>query len=217
MVVTLYYMPGSSPCRAVLLGAKHFGVEMELKLVNLMAGEHMTPEFLAMNPQHTIPTVDDNGFYLTDSRATLQYFANQYGSDESAYPKDPKERYQVDKLLQFDAGVLYDRFGAVFYPIMFSKAKLDAEKVKKLDEALGFLETFLGDNKYATGDNLTIADLAFAATLATIESVGHDTSAFEKVNTYFNRLKEDVQGYAELNQQGADQFGQWFRSMTTEG
>jgi hypothetical protein len=41
-----YYLPGSAPCRAVMMTAKAVGVELNLKLTNLMAGEHMKPEFL---------------------------------------------------------------------------------------------------------------------------------------------------------------------------
>lgn len=41
-----YYLPGSAPCRAVQMTAAAVGVELNLKLTNLMAGEHMKPEFL---------------------------------------------------------------------------------------------------------------------------------------------------------------------------
>jgi glutathione S-transferase len=46
MTIDLYYVPGSAPCRTVLLAAKAIGVDLNLKLTNLMAGEHLKPEFL---------------------------------------------------------------------------------------------------------------------------------------------------------------------------
>lgn len=46
MGLDFYYLPGSAPCRAVLMTAKAVGVDLNLKLVNLMAGEHLTPEYL---------------------------------------------------------------------------------------------------------------------------------------------------------------------------
>jgi len=64
-----------------------------------------------MNIQHTIPTMDDNGFYMNESRAMLQYLANKYSKDDSLYPKDPKQRAIVDMRLMFDQGTLYHRFG----------------------------------------------------------------------------------------------------------
>jgi glutathione S-transferase len=46
MTIDFYYVPASAPCRTVLLAAKALGVDMNLKLTNLMAGEHLKPEFL---------------------------------------------------------------------------------------------------------------------------------------------------------------------------
>ena len=42
--------------------AECLGIEYTFKEVNLMKGEHMTPEYLKINPQHNIPTVID-GYY----------------------------------------------------------------------------------------------------------------------------------------------------------
>lgn len=59
MPVDLYYHPFSPPSRAVVLMAKAVGVDLNLKKIDILAGEHMKPEFLAINPQHTIPTLVD--------------------------------------------------------------------------------------------------------------------------------------------------------------
>lgn len=46
MPIDFYYVGGSAPCRSVLLAAKAVGVDLNLKTVDLMKGEQMTPEFL---------------------------------------------------------------------------------------------------------------------------------------------------------------------------
>lgn len=115
MPIDLYYMDASAPCRSVMMTAKVLGVELNLKFLNLMSGEHMKPEFLKINPQHNVPTIDDNGFYLNESRAICAYLVNQYGKDDKLYPKDPKVRAKVDQRLYFDMGVFYYRFGQVYY------------------------------------------------------------------------------------------------------
>uniref|UniRef100_T1GRU6 GST N-terminal domain-containing protein n=1 Tax=Megaselia scalaris TaxID=36166 RepID=T1GRU6_MEGSC len=93
----LYYLPGSAPCRSVLMTAKAVGVELNLKRLDLSSGEQMKPEFLKINPQHTIPTLVDKDFVLWESRAILGYLADQYGKDESLYPKDPKRRALINQ------------------------------------------------------------------------------------------------------------------------
>lgn len=64
MTPVLYYLPPSPPCRAVLLLARMIGVELEYKMLNVMEGEQLKPEFVELNPQHTIPTLDDHGLVL---------------------------------------------------------------------------------------------------------------------------------------------------------
>lgn len=54
MGLDFYYIPGSAPCRAVLMTAKAVGVELNLKLTNLMAGDHLKPEFIAVSLNYFI-------------------------------------------------------------------------------------------------------------------------------------------------------------------
>lgn len=64
-----------------------------------------------MNPQHTIPLLDDDGYFLADSHAINAYLVGKYGKDDSLYPKDLKKRGKVDERLHFDNGTLLNRLG----------------------------------------------------------------------------------------------------------
>ncbi|KAK9887090.1 hypothetical protein WA026_020034 [Henosepilachna vigintioctopunctata] len=97
----LYGSLASPPTRAVIMTAEELGIKFELKACNLIEGEQFTPEFLRMNPSHTVPTLDDDGFYLFESGAIMTYLVNKYGKDDSLYPKDIKKRATVDQLLNF--------------------------------------------------------------------------------------------------------------------
>ncbi|XP_053683085.1 glutathione S-transferase 1 isoform X2 [Sabethes cyaneus] len=200
-----YYLPGSAPCRAVQMAAAAVGVELNLKLTDLMAGEHLKPSFLKLNPQHTIPTLVDGDFSLWESRAILGYLVEKYGKDDKLYPKDPQKRAVVNQRLYFDMGTLYQRFADYWYPQIFAKQPANPENLKKMDEAVGFLNTFLEGQQYAAGDELTIADLSFAATIATYEVAGFDFSKYPNVQAWLDRCKKNAPGY-DVNQAGADEF-----------
>lgn len=49
MSIDLYHAPGSAPCHAVRLVAAALGVDLNLKMTSLQAGEHLKPEFLKVN------------------------------------------------------------------------------------------------------------------------------------------------------------------------
>lgn len=46
MAPVLHYIPPSPPCRAVLLLGRMLNINFDLKVVNLMEGEHMKPEYI---------------------------------------------------------------------------------------------------------------------------------------------------------------------------
>jgi hypothetical protein len=53
---------------------------------------------------------NSNSEFYFHSRAILAYLANQYGKDDTLYPKDAKKRAIVDQRLYFDIGSLYQGF-----------------------------------------------------------------------------------------------------------
>lgn len=138
MPVDLYSMAPSAPCRSVLMTAKALGVDVNVKPVNLFAGEHMTPEFLKLNPQHNVPTIDDDGFVLNESRAICTYLVRKYGKDDSLYPKDVQKRALVDQRLYFDMGSFYDKFAKVYVSIWPFRPSL--QHIHPLDICLGRFE-----------------------------------------------------------------------------
>ncbi|KAJ9598046.1 hypothetical protein L9F63_026849, partial [Diploptera punctata] len=208
MTIDFYYLPGSAPCRSVLLTAKAVGVDLNLKLTNLMAGEHLTPEFIKMNPQHTIPTLNDNGFCLWESKSSfLGYLVDQYAKDDSLYPKDPQEASSGRSKAVFRYWEHCTRdLGITIYPIYFAKAPADPEKMKKIEESYQFLDKFLEGQEFVAGNSLTIADLAIVSSVSTAEIVGFDITRYPNVTKWFEKMKKVVPGYDEINHKGCLEF-----------
>lgn len=205
-----YYLPGSAPCRSVIMTAKALGLTLNKKTLNLMAGEQMKPEFLKLNPQHTIPTLVDGDFSIWESRAIMTYLADKYGKTDSLYPKCPKERAVVNQRLYFDMGTLYQSFAEYYYPQIFAKAPADPEKFKKIETAFDFLNTFLEGHAYVAGDNLTLADLAILSTVSTFEVAGFDFSKYSNVAKWYANAKNVAPGWDE-NWQGCMEFKKFFK------
>ncbi|XP_047106760.1 glutathione S-transferase D5-like [Schistocerca piceifrons] len=100
--LTLYVSPLSAPCRLVRLVAGIVGVDLKIVNVNDLAKDLKTPEMLKKNPQHTVPTLEDNGVYIAESRAIAMYLISKYGKNDALYPKDVNRRVLVDQRLFFD-------------------------------------------------------------------------------------------------------------------
>ncbi|XP_018560768.1 glutathione S-transferase 1-1-like [Anoplophora glabripennis] len=165
MSVGLYYTPGSSLCRTVLLAAKAIGVDLNLKLLDIAGGEQLKPQFIKFNPQPTIPTLVDNYFVVWESRAIITYLQNKYGRNDSLYPKEPKKRAIVDQRLYFDMD-LFSRFHQVYNPKTLAAGHPDPEIVKSANEGLESSDTFLNKSEFVAGDQLTLADLAIVTQIS---------------------------------------------------
>ncbi|KAH8382062.1 hypothetical protein KR009_001642, partial [Drosophila setifemur] len=192
-----YYSPGSSGCRTVLMTAKALGVELNKKYLNTREGEQLKPEFVKLNPQHTIPTLVDNGFSIWESRAIAIYLVEKYGKDDSLFPKDPKKQAVVNQRLQFDMGTLYDSFANYYYPLFRTGQPGTPEDFKKIETAVGFLNTFLEGQDYVAGDHLTVADIAILATISTFEAVDFDLSKYPNVDRWYKSAQKVTPGWDE--------------------
>ncbi|GAB6023112.1 Glutathione S-transferase [Chamberlinius hualienensis] len=206
MPITLYEAAYSAPCQAVKVVAKALNLDLVSKEINLMADEQKTPEFLKMNPAHCIPTLDDNGLYLWESRAIMAYFINQYGKDDKLYPKDPKKRALVDNLLQFDLGALYGSFAEYFYPPIFHKQPESAEAKAKVQERLSILDGILSKRQFVTGDSVTIADISIMCSLHTPIGCGFDLSPYSNITSWRERCKKALPFFDEVTSAGVESF-----------
>ncbi|XP_050086197.1 glutathione S-transferase 1-like [Anopheles aquasalis] len=170
----------------------------------------------SLNPQHTIPTlVDETGFVLWESRAIQIYLVERYCKDasiaERLYPSDPQHRATVHQRLFFDVAVLYQRFAEYYYPQIFGKKlPADADRLRSMEQGLGFLDAFLERERYvAGGDDFTIADLSIFASIATYEVAGYDLCQYVNVYRWYEHMKT-VAPAADKNAEGARVFGRYF-------
>lgn len=169
-------------------------INFNMKAVNLFAKEQMTPAYLKINPQHTIPTLVDDGFALWESRAICVYLVEKYGKDDSLYPKDLKTRAVINQRFYFDMGSLFKQFGEYYFAEFFGKTK-NPEDLKKLEETMVVFNNFLAKSGYAAGTkHLTLADIVLFSSVSTFEVVNVDLSPYPNVQKWLKLMKETCPG-----------------------
>lgn len=120
--------------------------------------EHMDPNYLKLNPTHTVPVLEDNGLVLIDSQAIAIYLVEQYGAKSNLFGNSVKERALITQRLFFNS-TLFDEVKHLLAPIIYEDVhKYDEKTLAKIYEMLGFLEIFLKETSYVAGTFVTIAD-----------------------------------------------------------
>lgn len=144
----------------------------------------------------------------------LSYCMSQFNNNlylHYSYPSDPKTRAVINQRLYFDACTLYQKFSEYYYPQIFKKEPADPAKLKIMETAVEFLDTFLEGQKYAAGgDTLTLADLSLVATIATYEVAAFDLSKYANIKRWYAMCKTEVKGF-QINHDGAQIFGDYFK------
>lgn len=157
--IKLYRFFLSGHSHRVELFLSLLGVPFERVDVNLAAGEHKQPAFLAMNSFGQVPVIQDDDITLADSNAILVYLASKYDVGQWL-PRDPVAAATVQRWLSVAAGPVAFGPAKARLAVLF-KAPIDTETaIAQAHELFALMETELTNKSFLTGNNPTIADLA---------------------------------------------------------
>jgi len=163
----LYSFPTPNGVKASI-ALEELGLPYEAHLINIMANETWTPEYLALNPNGKIPAIIDPAgpggapLALFESGAILMYLADKTGK---LIPADPARRYETLAWVFFQMAGVGPMFGQVGFFYKFAGKDIEDKRplerfVKESKRLLGVLETRLEGRQWIMGDDYTIADIS---------------------------------------------------------
>ena len=156
--VRIHHFAKSGHAHRALVFAKLAGIAHEAVPVDLAAGAHKAPDFLAMNPNGQVPVLEDGDVIVPDSNAILVYLARAYAPDW--IPSTAIGEAEVQRWLTLAAGEIAFGSCAARLITVFG-APLDADfAAASAEKAMQKLEQGLEGSDWLVGDRPTIADVA---------------------------------------------------------
>lgn len=154
----------SSAAYRVRIALNLKGIEYAYAPVNLLEGEHKSPDYLALNPAGLVPTLElDDGRCLTQSLAIIDWLDTEY-PDPPLLPSDSFERARVRSMANTVACEIHplNNIGVLNY----LRAGFDADEQQVtdwmhywLDRGFSTLEAEIQAAPYCNGSELCLADL----------------------------------------------------------
>jgi glutathione S-transferase len=196
-MIKLYGHEMSGNSYKVRLFLELLGIDYEWIKVDLMKGEHKSPEYLALNAFGQVPLLIDDEIKLADAQAILVYLGRQYG-DNQWLPLDALPLAQVIRWLSTTAGEvrqgpenarLYHLFGAT--SINIERANQKAEYI------LTQLNQHLSTHTWLEFGHPTIADVAIFPYVALARDGKIDLDVYPNVLTWIDRVKQ-LPGYISM-------------------
>jgi len=163
--ITFYFGSGSPYAWKIWLALEHKQLPYEAKRMFFDNGDLTTPEFLAINPRHQVPTIVDNGFALYESSAILEYLEDRYpDSGKPLWPKDVQARAiarrRVAEVSSFLDPINDKLLPAILVPAGKTPDEAAiAQAIQALAEELARIESWF-EHDFVAGSELGGADFA---------------------------------------------------------
>jgi glutathione S-transferase len=153
-----------------------------------------TPEYIAMNPNRTVPTLDDDGFVLWESNACVRYLAARYGAG-TLWIDDPAERALADHWMDWQAATLLRDVGVVFWGLIRTpEAQRDhaaiAASAERLGELFRILDQQLAGREFVTGSRFTMGDIPVGAACYRYHELPIERPRLPNLAGWYERLQQ---------------------------
>ena len=192
--LTIWGRADSSNVQAVMWGVGELGLEYSRHDVGHRFGGTDTPEFIARNPNRTVPVLGDGSLIIWESTAILRYLADAYGQPPF-WPETPAGKAPINQWGDWGencAGV-FNR--TVFWPLIRlpdqgDRADRVAKAMETLTPSLAIADDQLSRHDHIAGDAFTLADILFGHILHRYFTVEAPRPELPALAAYFARLQD---------------------------
>jgi len=199
ITMKLYVMPVSPNVRKAQAVVNYLNLDIEVVSQDVMAGDLSTDEFLGINPNGKVPTLEDGEFKLWESNAIAQYLALT-APENDLFPDDLVKRTDITRWQFWESNHYNKAVGSIVWETLIKplfkipggpdKSKIDAG-LTDFNRFAPILEKQLNGNDFITGDTLTLADFSVGAMSALVLSKSSRVPLedYPKIKSWYLRLE----------------------------
>jgi glutathione S-transferase len=194
-MITVWGRATSSNVQIVMWALAEIGLACKRIDVGGSFGGTDTPEYIRMNPNRLVPTIQDGDLTLWESAAIVRYLGARYG-DEQFWPQDPAKRAPIDKWAEWSKTSLAPTLLAGIFPqtVLLPQDKRDPKALAAAVERIGrlapMLDARLAESPYLGGDRLAFGDVIVGTLLYRYFTLPFARVETPNLRAYYDRLAE---------------------------
>jgi glutathione S-transferase len=193
-MLTVWGRTNSTNVQKVLWCLAELGVPYERIEAGGAHGVVNTPEYLAMNPNALVPTIDDDGFVLWESNVVVRYLSAKH-SMGALCPADIRERFEAERWMDWQTTTLWPAFRDAFMGLVRTPPeKRDQNAIARSQQSsaklLAAFETRLSKTPFAAGRNFTMGDIPLGVTAFRLFNLGIEPEKFPNVKRWYDGLTQ---------------------------
>ncbi len=180
--------------RKASIALEELGLSYQVEWVRLDKEEQMQPAFLALNPNHKIPVLEDDGQAIWESGAILLHLGEKYDTAGTILPKEPAKRMGAIQYAFFQTGGVGPNLGRLGAALR-KEGEKNGEMIEifggEMDRLVGVLDRILEDGRDYLGGEYTIGDIMHFPWLRIAQNIGVPwISERERVVAWLDRIAE---------------------------
>jgi glutathione S-transferase len=178
--------------KKALWAAEELGLKYQRVDAGMQFGVVKTPEYMKLNPNSLVPTMEDDGFVLWESHAIVRYLAAKHGAG-TLWPDDPRVRADADRWMDWTHSFSREFQRPVFWPLVRTppeKRDLKAieEACRKCGELLAIPDQNLSKKSYLAGSGFTMGDIPLGCHVQLWMRLPIERPLHAHLEAWFNRL-----------------------------
>jgi glutathione S-transferase len=212
----LYLFPPSSRVIGIVALKNYLGLDCELQPIDLGRGDQLTRQYVALNPNKKMPTLEDGDFVLWESNAILFYLAAK-NPGRGLWPTDVKVQADVLRWLVWESGhwdaeswgmVAYEKASKGVLGLGTPEPAFIARGEQNFERFAAVLNNSLRGKTWLVGDQLTIADFSIGGPVPSAERMGLPVAKCPEIVRWYKGLSALPAWHAALAAQ-ADAMTAW--------
>ena len=161
-MITLYHHPGACSLAPHII-LEETGAPFTARRINLLAGEHQTPAYLAINPHGRVPALTEGEFVLTEGPAILAWLGHRFPEAGLLDLADVNALGRTHELLNFFSSSVHVAFAQIWRAGRFADSEGAREDVmengrRAMAAYLAEIESLVPEGEWLVGGRYSIAD-----------------------------------------------------------
>ena len=191
-MLTIHGRNNSSNVQKVVWALNEMKVPYERTDAGGAFGIVNTPEYLAMNPNARVPTMDEDGFILWESNAIVRYLANKHDRG-GLCPSDPRQHADADRWMDWQQTTLGPTMTPIFWNLVRTPEpdrdmKLVESSKTAMEGLAKIMDDALTDRAFLAGDSFTMADIPAAIQIYRWVALVDNRPSVPNLEAWYDRL-----------------------------
>jgi GST-like protein len=187
------YTAGTPNGRKVSIALEELGLDYDMTWVHIDKREQMTAEFLALNPNHKIPVLEDDGQVIWESGAILLHLGERHDPDGLILSKDAKTRMGAIQYAFFQTGGVGPNLGRLGAALR-KEGEKNQEMIQIFSEEISRLmvviDRILEDGREYLAGPYSIGDIMHFPWLQIMKNIGSkEILDRERVSNWLARIE----------------------------